>query len=98
MLPDGQRQAYNLPAGPLRVGRDEHSNQIVVPASFTSVSRLHLELRPEPDGYHVLDLEALRHCVLKQRCRGAGAAEDGRDARDYLRNEAEVLAPAPTTS
>ncbi|MBV9452749.1 MAG: class IV lanthionine synthetase LanL [Rubrobacter sp.] len=53
---------------------------------------------PKGAVYHALDLEVLRHCVLKRRCRGAGAAGDGRDARDYLRNEAEVLgrlAPDP---
>ncbi|HZC18556.1 MAG TPA: protein kinase, partial [Rubrobacteraceae bacterium] len=53
---------------------------------------------PKGAVYHALDLKALRHCVLKQRCRGAGAGGDGRDARDYLRNEAEVigrLAPDP---
>src|SRR5438874_2146578 len=57
-FPDGRRQEYNLPPGPLRLGRDEHGNQIVIPASFTSISRQHLELRRAPDGFQVVDLES----------------------------------------
>jgi tRNA A-37 threonylcarbamoyl transferase component Bud32 len=42
--------------------------------------------------YAALDLEAGRTCVLKHARRFGRAGPDGRDARDYLRQEADVLA------
>ena len=41
--------------------------------------------------YAALDLEAGRACVLKQARRFGRAGPDGKDARDYLRQEASVL-------
>jgi ABC-type multidrug transport system ATPase subunit/pSer/pThr/pTyr-binding forkhead associated (FHA) protein len=77
-FPDGRRQEYTLPPGPLRVGRDEQGNQIVIPANFTSISRLHLELRREPDGFHVVDLESGNGVLLNgQRIQGSAPLHDG---------------------
>ena len=42
--------------------------------------------------YAALDLDAGRPCVLKQARRHGRAGPDGKDARDYLRQEAGVLA------
>jgi len=81
-FPDGRRQEYNLPPGPLRVGRDEHSNQIVIPASFNSISRQHLELRRTPAGFQVVDLESGNGVLLNgQRLPGSAALHDGDELR-----------------
>lgn len=42
--------------------------------------------------HRAVDLVKFRRCVLKQAHRGGIAHLDGRDARDYLRHEADVLA------
>ena len=48
-----------------------------------------LHRSPEGAVYRALDVEGSRRCVLKKRRRDAGGA--GRDARDHLCNEADVL-------
>ena len=70
--------AQELPApSPLIAGR------------YLVVSTVHRTAR---GAVHVaIDTETLRRCVLKQAHRDAQLTEDGKDARDRLRHEAEVL-------
>src|SRR5579859_778515 len=81
-FPDGRCLDYNLPPGPLRLGRDEHGNQIVIPANFTSISRQHLELRRTADGFQVVDLESGHGVLLNgQRLHGSAPLHDGDELR-----------------
>lgn len=51
-----------------------------------------LHRSPRGAVHLAMDVVDMRACVLKRACRDAGAAPDGRDARDFLRHEAAVLA------
>jgi pSer/pThr/pTyr-binding forkhead associated (FHA) protein len=75
------------------VGRDENGNQIVVPPDFTSISRLHLELLREPDGFRVIDLESGNGVLLNgQRILGNAPLRDGDEIRIGLASMGQELA------
>ncbi len=52
---DGRTESFRL-GERTRIGRGNNGNEIPVPEVFQSVSRQHLEIRREKDGYRLLDL------------------------------------------
>lgn len=52
---DGSQQVFPLQEV-TRIGRGKNGNDIAVPEVFLSVSRRHLEIRHEKDGYRLIDL------------------------------------------
>jgi tRNA A-37 threonylcarbamoyl transferase component Bud32 len=93
LVPDRRSGSYHAPdwavdpfvaAG---IAAEPEAPSKVVGRRYLIVDTMHRS--PKGAVHQALDIEALRRCVLKQRYR---------DARDYLRNEAEVLsrlAPDP---
>jgi serine/threonine protein kinase len=61
----------------------------VIDERILLISILHRS--PRGNVHLALDLQNLRRCIVKRGNRGAAVARDGRDARDQLRNEYEVL-------
>jgi len=61
----------------------------VIDERILLISILHRS--PRGNVYLALDLQNLRRIIVKRANRGAVVAHDGRDARDQLRNEYEVL-------
>ena len=57
-LPDGERQVVPLLAEVIRIGRGSENNGVSLPKEFKSISRQHLEIRREADGYLLLDLDS----------------------------------------
>jgi ABC-type multidrug transport system ATPase subunit/pSer/pThr/pTyr-binding forkhead associated (FHA) protein len=53
--PDGSTQQFNLTTDVTRIGRSPN-NQIVVPVVFDTISRTHLEIRRQGDGFLAIDL------------------------------------------
>lgn len=53
---DGKTETFPLINERTRIGRGEEGNEIAVPDLFQSVSRQHLEIRREKDGYRLIDL------------------------------------------
>ena len=87
LVPDRRSEAYRTPdwavdpfvaAG---VAAEPEAPSKVVGRRYLIVDTLYRS--PKGAVHQALDMEALRRCVLKQRYR---------DARDYLRNEADALA------
>jgi len=52
---DGRMESFRL-GDSIRIGRGRERNDIAVPDDFQSVSRQHLEIRREKDGYRLIDL------------------------------------------
>lgn len=77
---DGSAETFPLVHEKTRVGRGKSGNEIAVPDLFQSVSRQHLEIRREKDGYRVIDLGSRN-----------GTLVNGIYAKDiYLRNGDEI--------
>ncbi len=55
--PDGRETDYPLTADKIRVGRDKHSNDLVIPEAYASISRNHLELHRRENKWWVTDLQ-----------------------------------------
>jgi len=53
---DGRTETFTLKAEKTRIGRGKSGNDVAVPDVFQSVSREHLEIRHEKDGYRLIDL------------------------------------------
>jgi ABC-type multidrug transport system ATPase subunit/pSer/pThr/pTyr-binding forkhead associated (FHA) protein len=76
---DGSRETFRL-GERTRVGRGRSGNDIAVPDTYQSVSRQHLEIRREKDGYRLIDLGSRN-----------GVLVNGIYAKDmYLRNGDEI--------
>lgn len=63
--PDGTEQAFPLTKDVTRIGRGAEGNDIQVPLLFKSISRQHLEIRREGQGFRAVDLESANGLTLK---------------------------------
>jgi len=94
--PDDREQGYRPPAWApdpflaAGVARALPAPQRLIGDRFLIVSVLHTS--PRGSVYLAADLQDGGCCVLKRARRDATAGPDGRDARDRLRHEADVLA------
>ena len=57
-LPDGQRQVVPVLTEVVRIGRGNENNDVTLPQEFKSISRRHLEIRKESDGFVLFDLDS----------------------------------------
>lgn len=77
---DGKTETFPLVNESTRIGRGKEGNEIAVPDLFQSVSRQHLEIRREKEGYRLIDLGSRN-----------GTLVNGVDAKDiYLKNGDEI--------
>lgn len=77
--PDEREETVRL-GDTTRIGRGKDGNDIVLPDLFQSISRRHLEIRREKDGYRLIDLGSRN-----------GALVNGIYAKDtYLRDRDEI--------
>ncbi|HEY5730782.1 MAG TPA: FHA domain-containing protein, partial [Anaerolineales bacterium] len=53
---DGKTENYPLVDEKTRIGRGKTGNELAIPDVFQSVSRQHLEIRREKEGYRLIDL------------------------------------------
>ena len=95
LVPDRRLPTYDSPPwaiDPLLaagVAQDLPAPSPLIAGRYLVVSTLHRTAR---GAVHVaVDTATLRRCVLKQAYRDAQLTEDGKDARDRLRHEAEAL-------
>lgn len=53
---DGKIESFSLVDEKTRIGRGKVGNKVAVPDVFQSVSRQHLEISREKEGYRLVDL------------------------------------------
>ena len=77
---NGKTETYPLVDEKTRIGRGKIGNEIAVPDVFQSVSRQHLEIRREKEGYRLIDLGSRN-----------GTLVNGIDVKDtYLKDGDEI--------
>jgi len=77
---DGKTENVSLVDEKTRIGRGKVGNKVAVPDVFQSVSREHLEIRREKEGYRLVDLGSRNGTLL-----------NGIDTKDaYLKNGDEI--------
>jgi ABC-type multidrug transport system ATPase subunit/pSer/pThr/pTyr-binding forkhead associated (FHA) protein/ABC-type multidrug transport system permease subunit len=62
--PDGNEQAIPLSKDVIRIGRGAEGNDVQLPVMFKSISRQHLEIRREAQGFRAIDLESANGVTL----------------------------------
>lgn len=61
---DGKTESFSLVDEKTRVGRGKVGNKVAIPDVFQSVSREHLEIRREKEGYRLIDLGSRNGTLL----------------------------------
>ncbi len=80
--PDGSSDKRQLELGTTRVGRESEHNDIVIPETYSSVSRRHFELQRTESGWQLTNLGALNGVQLEgEFVEGSRGLEDGAEIR-----------------
>ena len=88
--PDGTEQAIPLAKEVTRIGRGAEGNDVQVPVMFKSISRQHLEIRREAQGFRAIDLESANGVTLNGHPMSDEPLQEGDDEHcrhvpgDYL--------------